>query len=117
MSANWLQEKSWPQVAKYLESDNRILLPVGSTQHHGIFSPLGTDSIRAEVRIEVLSDLIKDLAKTLAGTGDCGGYAHPIERRKRQGLSRPPGSPSDRSPGLAQEKLGQSVCPGAAFVL
>jgi creatinine amidohydrolase len=56
MSANWLQEKSWPQVAKYLESDNRILLPVGSTEQHGIFSPLGTDTYVALTLAEEASD-------------------------------------------------------------
>jgi len=56
MSANWLQEKSWAHVAKYLESDNRILLPVGSTEQHGIFSPLGTDTYVALTLAEEASD-------------------------------------------------------------
>jgi creatinine amidohydrolase len=44
VSANRLQEKTWSDVAAYLESDNRIILPVGSTEQHGVFSPLGTDT-------------------------------------------------------------------------
>ena len=28
----------------YLDSDNRIILPVGSTEQHGAFAPLGTDT-------------------------------------------------------------------------
>ena len=39
-----LEELAWPDVARYLESDNRIILPVGSTEQHGRFAPLGTDT-------------------------------------------------------------------------
>ncbi len=39
-----LQELSWSQVAKYLQTDDRIIIPVGSTEQHGRFAPLGTDT-------------------------------------------------------------------------
>ena len=39
-----LEQQSWKDVAVYLESDNRIILPVGSTEQHGGFAPLGTDT-------------------------------------------------------------------------
>ena len=39
-----LEQQSWKDVAAYLESDNRIILPVGSTEQHGGFAPLGTDT-------------------------------------------------------------------------
>lgn len=47
MSAHWLQEKSWPEVAAYLENDQRIIVPVGSCEQHGCFAPLGTDTYAA----------------------------------------------------------------------
>ena len=39
-----LEELSWKEVAAYLQSDDRIILPVGSTEQHGTFAPLGTDT-------------------------------------------------------------------------
>ncbi len=47
-----LQERSWKDVATYLKKDDRILLPVGSTEQHGVFAPLGTDTYVAEAIAE-----------------------------------------------------------------
>ena len=38
-----LIEMNWPEVEAYLEIDNRIILPIGSTEQHGPRAPLGTD--------------------------------------------------------------------------
>jgi len=38
-----LAEMTWRQVADYLERDDRIILPVGSTEQHGPRAVLGTD--------------------------------------------------------------------------
>jgi creatinine amidohydrolase len=38
-----LTELGWPDVAAYLERDDRIILPAGSTEQHGRHLPLGTD--------------------------------------------------------------------------
>lgn len=40
-----LAESSWPDVAAYLESDDRIILPIGSTEQHGRHLPLSTDTL------------------------------------------------------------------------
>ena len=40
-----LAEIGWPDVAAYLENDDRIILPVGSTEQHGRHLPLGTDAM------------------------------------------------------------------------
>jgi len=40
-------DRNWMQIEKYLETDDRIVLPVGSTEQHGYLS-LGTDAILAE---------------------------------------------------------------------
>lgn len=42
-----LQEMKWPEVKKYLENDDRILVTTGSTEQHGPWLPLGTDSYAA----------------------------------------------------------------------
>lgn len=39
----WLSEWRWPDVAKYLENRDSVLLPVGSTEQHGAHLPLGVD--------------------------------------------------------------------------
>lgn len=45
---NLLAELSWEEVKEYLERDDRIILPLGSTEEHGRHLGLGTDSIEAE---------------------------------------------------------------------
>jgi len=47
MGALKLQEMSWAAVEAYLEKDDRIILPVGSTEQHGAFAPLGCDTLVA----------------------------------------------------------------------
>jgi creatinine amidohydrolase len=42
-----IRDRNWMQVAEYLERDDRIALPVGSTEQHGYLS-LETDNILAE---------------------------------------------------------------------
>ncbi len=43
-----LAEMSWQETQEYLEHDNRIIIPLGSTEEHGPHLGLGTDSIEAE---------------------------------------------------------------------
>ena len=43
----WLHEMKWPDVEVYLNHDDRIVLPVGSTEQHGRHAPLGTDTLIA----------------------------------------------------------------------
>ena len=43
----WLYERTWPEVRAYLEHDDVILLPVGSTEQHGLHLPLMTDAAEA----------------------------------------------------------------------
>jgi len=47
-----LEQLSWKDVETYLDSDNRIVLPVGSTEQHGVFAPLGTDTYVAKAIAE-----------------------------------------------------------------
>ena len=44
MADIWLQNNSWQDVAQYLKMDSRIMIPIGSTEQHGTFAPLGTDT-------------------------------------------------------------------------
>lgn len=47
MSALLLQEMKWPEVKDYLAKDDRVIIPVGSTEQHGYWLPLGTDTFTA----------------------------------------------------------------------
>lgn len=47
MDQQRLQELKWPEVKTYLENDQRIILPIGSTEQHSNWLPLGTDSMVA----------------------------------------------------------------------
>ena len=50
-------DSNWMQIADYLERDDRIVLPVGSTEQHGYLS-LGTDALLAErVSVEAAEPL------------------------------------------------------------
>ena len=43
----WLQEMKWPEVKEHLAASKRIILPVGSTEQHGSWLPLGSDTLVA----------------------------------------------------------------------
>ena len=43
-----LWDANWEQVEAYLERDDRVLVPLGSTEQHGALS-LGTDAILCEL--------------------------------------------------------------------
>jgi creatinine amidohydrolase len=50
-------DSNWMQIAEYLNHDDRIVLPVGSTEQHGYLS-LGTDALLAErVSVEAAEPL------------------------------------------------------------
>jgi creatinine amidohydrolase len=52
-----IYDRNWMQIEGYLDHDDRIVLPVGSTEQHGYLS-LGTDAILAErVAIEAAEPL------------------------------------------------------------
>lgn len=52
----WLHEKSWFEVSDYLKKDNRIIIPIGSTEQHGKYAPLGTDTLVAIALAEDASE-------------------------------------------------------------
>ena len=43
----WLYERSWPDIKAYLERDDVVLLPVGSTEQHARHLPVMTDAAEA----------------------------------------------------------------------
>ena len=53
----WLQELTWEDVADYLESNDIVLCPIGSTEQHGPAGPLGLDSYAA---IGIAEDAAKE---------------------------------------------------------
>lgn len=43
----WIQELTWEDVASYLETEDIVICPVGSTEQHGPAGPLGVDTYAA----------------------------------------------------------------------
>ena len=84
-----IADLNWMQVEEYLERDDRIVLPIGSTEQHGYLS-LATDLILAE-RVAVEAAEPKELAavdewadpaevRRTLGDGSFGGsYVRPDE--------------------------------------
>jgi creatinine amidohydrolase len=67
-------ELNWMQLEQYLEHDDRIVLPLGSTEQHAYLS-LGTDAILAErVSLEAAEPLAVPVLPVLA-YGVCPSFA------------------------------------------
>lgn len=43
----WMHERTWPEIKAYLDRDDVVLLPVGSTEQHGHHLPVMTDAAEA----------------------------------------------------------------------
>jgi creatinine amidohydrolase len=50
-----LQEIPWTDVAEYLESNDMVIIPLGSTEQHGPHLPLGTDFYEAFGTTKIIS--------------------------------------------------------------
>lgn len=72
----WLQEITWEDVANYLEKDDIILCPVGSTEQHGPAGPLGLDSFAA---IALAEDVAKQTGVLVAPPLWFGDSAHHLD--------------------------------------
>lgn len=44
-----LQQSTWPEVERYLQTSAGVILPIGATEQHGPMGVIGTDAICAEV--------------------------------------------------------------------
>lgn len=47
MTSPWLHERSWEGVQENLKINDTILIPLGTTENHGVHSPLCTDTLWA----------------------------------------------------------------------
>jgi creatinine amidohydrolase len=56
-----LAELTWTQVEEYLQKDDRILIPIGSTEQHGPTGLIGTDFLTATSIAEKVGDRLKIL--------------------------------------------------------
>jgi len=43
----WIHEMKYPEIEEYLEGNDIVLIPVGSTEQHGPHLPLMVDAIEA----------------------------------------------------------------------
>ncbi len=83
-----LFDVNWQQVDAYLDHDDRVVLPIGSTEQHGFLS-LGTDAILAErVALEAIPRCCSP---------QCRGWWRTYRRRRPVPPSRPPSSTASRT--------------------
>lgn len=60
-----LERMTWSEVAEHLETDRRLILPIGTCEQHGRHMPLGTDSLVAE---RIAHDLSAEFGVLVAPT-------------------------------------------------
>jgi len=58
LRAMLLEHCSWPDVERYLEQNNGVLIPIGSTEQHGPTGLIGTDAICAQAIAEAAGDAL-----------------------------------------------------------
>lgn len=51
-----LEELTWKEVAAYLKTDQRLIVPIGTCEQHGPHLPLNTDTLVADKLAEYLSE-------------------------------------------------------------
>lgn len=66
-----LEEKTWPQIEKYLAVKKQIIVPVGSTEQHGPTGLIGTDYLTAWE----IAKAVGQKTKTLVAPPLCFGMA------------------------------------------
>ena len=47
MKSVWINELTWMDIAEYLEKDDLVIIPIGSTEQHGPSGPMGVDTYAA----------------------------------------------------------------------
>jgi len=50
-----LQEMTWTDVKDYLKTSDMVIIPLGSTEQHGLHMPLGTDYYEALGMSKIIS--------------------------------------------------------------
>ncbi len=43
----WMQDLTWEEIAEYLEQEDIVIVPIGSTEPHGPHLPIGVDGFEA----------------------------------------------------------------------
>ena len=75
----FLERMTYPEVEAYLKFRDTVVIPVGSTENHGIHMPLGTDTLIPHRIAELLDERFPDviIAPTLpyGATEDLRGFA------------------------------------------
>lgn len=47
LRSNWIQELTWEDIRDYLQTNDIVIIPAGSTEEHGPAGPLGVDAYAA----------------------------------------------------------------------
>ena len=66
-----LQHMTWPQVQKYFEKNDTVIIGVGSCENHGKHMPLGTDALVPEKIIALIEEKIEVVCAPVIPFGSC----------------------------------------------
>ena len=66
-----LQRMTWPQVQKYFDTNDTVIIGVGSCENHGMHMPLGTDALVPEKLISMIEERIQVLCAPVVPFGSC----------------------------------------------
>jgi creatinine amidohydrolase len=64
-----LQLATWPEVEAYLARSRAIILPIGSTEHHGPNGMIGTDALTADAIARAVGDATGGLVAPVIAVG------------------------------------------------
>lgn len=70
----WIQELTWEDVAEYLELDDAVIVPIGSTEVHGPHLPVGVDAYEAIDYAEEIGRRAGVLLTPPIWFGDCSWH-------------------------------------------
>lgn len=64
-----LRELEWQQVRRYLEEDDRLILPIGSVEQHGPFGVFGTDHMIPQAMAAEVAERTRTIAAPVLAYG------------------------------------------------
>jgi creatinine amidohydrolase len=75
-SSVWMQNLTWEEIAEYLESEDIVIVPIGSTEPHGPHLPVGVDGFEAIDYSEGIAEAAGVICAPPTWFGDAQHHMH-----------------------------------------
>ena len=72
----WMQDLTWEEIAEYLEGEDIVIVPIGSTEPHGPHLPIGVDGFEAIDYSEGIAETAGVLCAPPTWFGDAQHHMH-----------------------------------------